>query len=387
VSAAWNISQEDFLKDSQWLNDLKFRIGYGVMGNQSGLDPYLTLALYGSNGTYYDNGSWLTAYKISQNANPDLKWERTGMLNIGLDFSVLNNRLGGRLEWYDKRTSDMLYTYPVPTPPYMYPDMMANVGDMQNTGVELSLTAGIVRSKDFDWDLSLNLAHNQNKITRLSNDVYKSESILIGSVFWRGGNATTNILEVGRPVGQFYGLQSTGLNANGNYVFVDQDGDGEITEPGDYAYIGNAQPELTYGINNAFTYKRFDFSFFLRGVLGNDVLNLPRLSYAQSGFLPGANALNDPLTSTLKEAPRYSSLYIEDASFLRLDNMSLGYRFNAWNGMRIYATAQNLFVITKYKGLDPEVPIDANNGLAPGVEPREFYPKARTFSVGLNLTF
>lgn len=387
ISAAWNISQESFMENIKWLNDLKIRIGYGIMGNQSGLDPYLTLALYGSNGTYYDNGSWLTAYKISQNANPDLKWERTGMLNIGLDFSVLNNRLGGKLEWYDKETSDMLYTYPVPTPPYLYSSMMANVGDMQNKGIEFSLTAGIIRSKDFNWDLSMNLAHNENKVTRLSNDVYKAESILMGSVFWRGGQATTHILEVGRPVGQFYGLQCKGIDKNGNYIFVDQDGDGEITEPGDYTYIGNAQPKLTYGINNAFNYKRFDFSFFLRGTLGNDVLNLPRLSYAQSGFLPGANALNDPLTYTLKEAPRYSSFYIEDASFLRMDNMTLGYRVNALNSMRIYVTAQNLFVITKYKGLDPEVPIDVNNGLAPGVEPREFYPKARTFSVGLNVSF
>jgi len=387
VSAAWNISQENFMSDLKWLNELKIRVGYGVMGNQSGLDPYLTLALYGSSGTYYDNGSWRTAYKISQNANPDLKWERTAMLNLGLDFSLLNSRLGGRLEWYNKKTSDMLYTYPVPTPPFLYNYMMANVGDMQNKGVELSLTAGIVRSKDFNWDLSMNLAHNANKVTRLSNDVYKTESILMGSVFWRGGNATTHILEVGRPVGQFYGLQCKGLDSNGNYVFVDQDKDGQITEPGDYVYIGNAQPKLTYGINNAFVYKRFDFSFFLRGIMGNDVLNLPRLSYAQSGFLPGANALNDPLTYTLKEAPRYSSLYIENASFLRLDNMSLGYRLKTLNGMRIYLTAQNLFLITKYKGLDPEVPIDVNNGLAPGVEPREFYPKARTFSIGLNLSF
>jgi len=387
VSVAWNISQENFMKEMKWLNDLKIRVGYGVMGNQSGLDPYLTLALYGSSGNYYDNGSWLTAYKISQNANPDLKWERTGMLNLGLDFSLLNNRLGGRLEWYDKETSDMLYTYPVPTPPYLYGSMMANVGDMQNKGVELSLTAGIVRSKDFNWDLSLNLAHNANKVTRLSNDVYKTESILMGSIFWRGGSSTTHVLEVGRPVGQFYGLKCNGLDENGNYIFVDKDGDGEITEPGDYDYIGNAQPKLTYGINNTFTYKRFDFSFFLRGVYGNDVLNLPRLSYAQSGFLPGANALDDPLTYTLKEAPRYSSFYLQGASFLRLDNMTLGYRFNVLNGIRIYLTAQNLFVLTKYKGLDPEVPIDVNNGLAPGVESREFYPKARTFSVGLNMSF
>lgn len=389
LSAAWDIAQENSVKDIKWLNDLKISVGYGVTGNQSGLDPYLTIALYGSNGTYYDNGSWLTAYKISQNANPDLKWERTGMLNLALDFSLFDERLGGRLEWYNKKTSDMLYSYPVPTPPYLYSEMMANVGDMQNKGVEFTLDAGIIRTKDFKWDISLNLAHNANKITRLSNAVYKTNSILIGSQDWRGSNdGTTHIVKVGYPIGQFYGLKYEGLDKDGNYIFYNKDGKGAIKEPGDYTYIGNAFPSLTYGINNSFTYKRFDLSFFLRGTHGNDVLNAPRLEHAQRGFLPGSNALNDPLVTTLNQGARYSSLYVEDGSFLRLDNMSLGFRPNALKGnMRIYLTAQNLFVITKYKGLDPEVPIDLEDGLAPGVDQREFVPKARTFSIGLDLSF
>jgi iron complex outermembrane receptor protein len=190
---------------------------------------------------------------------------------------------------------------------------------------------------------------------------------------------------VGYPIGQFYGLECKGLDANGNYIFVDQTGDGEISDPADYTYIGNAQPSLVYGINNSFKYKKLDFSFFLRGTLGNDLLNLPRLSYAQSGFLPGTNALDDPLTYQLNTTPRYSSFYIESGSFMRLDNISLGYTFNWLNGVRIYATAQNLLVITKYKGVDPELPIDLNDGLAPGIEDREFYPKARTFSIGFNV--
>ena len=130
------------------------------------------------------------SYKISQNANPDLKWEQTAMLNIGLDFSVLDSRLGGRIEWYNKKTSDMLYTYPVPTPPYLYNKIMANVGDMRNTGIELSLNADAIRTKDFDWNISLNLAHNENEVTRLSNDVFTMDKILLGDVFIRGGSSS-----------------------------------------------------------------------------------------------------------------------------------------------------------------------------------------------------
>ena len=388
VSVGWNVTQESFMEKVNWLNDLKLSVGYGITGNQTGLDPYKTLELYGTDGVYYDTGSWLPSYKISQNANPDLKWEQTAMLNIGLDFSVLDSRLGGRIEWYNKKTSDMLYTYPVPTPPYLYSEIMANVGDMRNTGIELSLNAAAIRTKDFDWNISLNLAHNENEVTRLSNDVFTMDKILLGDVFIRGGSSSgTHVLEEGRPIGQFYGLVCNGIDENGRYIMVDKDGDGEISDPADYDYIGSAQPKLTYGITNTFRYKNFDLSFFLRGTIGNDILNATRMAYAQSGFLPGTNALDDPLTYTLSETPRFSNYYLEKGSFMRLDNLTLGYKIKALNGIRVYFTAQNLFVITKYKGLDPEVPMDSGDGLTPGVEPREFYPKARTFSVGLNLNF
>lgn len=152
VSAAWGIAEEPFMDDVNWIDDLKLRVGYGVTGNQSGLDPYKTLQLYGTSGTFYDNGAWLTAYKIIQNANPDLKWEETAMFNVGVDFFMFNNRLNGTIEWYDKRTRDMLYTYRVPTPPYLHPDMMANVGDIRNTGIELALSLDAIRTRDFFWN-------------------------------------------------------------------------------------------------------------------------------------------------------------------------------------------------------------------------------------------
>ena len=392
ASAAWGISQEAFMEDVDWISDLKLRAGWGVTGNQDGLSPYKTLELYGASDKYFDSGNWLTSYKISQNANPDLKWEQTSMLNIGLDFQLFNGRLGGTIEWYDKRTKDMLYTYNVPSPPYLYRSMMANVGDMKNTGVEVLLNFDAIRKKDFSWNTSLNFAHNKNEVTNLSNDNFTTTRIYAGDAWIRGSSGgTTHVVEEGYPIGQFYGWRCDGIDENGKYILYDANGDGQISED-DRTYIGNAQPKLTFGWNNSFRFKAFDFSFFFRGSLGNDVLNHVKMAYAQPGYLIGSNALDDPLTYQLKEVPKYCSLYIENASFIRLDNLTLGYTFNTkglnWlDKARIYVTGQNLFVITGYSGLDPETNVGRNNGLAPGVEDREFYPKARTFTFGVNLTF
>ena len=391
ASAAWGISQEAFMEDVKWVSDLKLRAGWGVTGNQDGLSPYKTLELYGSSGKYYDNGKWLTAYKISQNANPDLKWEETSMLNIGLDFQLFKGRLGGTIEWYSKQTTDMLYTYNVPSPPYLYRSMMANVGDMSNKGIEVLLNFDAIKTKNFSWNTTLNLAHNKNEVTRLSNDQFTTDRIYAGDAWVRGGSGgTTHVVEEGYPIGQFYGWQCEGIK-DGKYILKDMNDDGQISED-DRTYIGDAQPDLTFGWNNSFRYKNIDFSFFFRGSIGQKVMNHVRMAYAQSGGLIGANALNDPLTYELKEVPKYCSYYIEDGSFVRLDNVTLGYTFNTKNigwlqKARIYATGQNLFLITGYKGLDPETNVGRNDGLAPGVEDREFYPKARTFTFGVNLTF
>ena len=392
ASAAWGVSQEGFMKDVKWVDDLKFRVGYGVTGNQDGLDPYKTLELYGTDNTYYDNGAWKTAYRISQNPNPNLKWEETAMFNIGVDFGLFNGRLNGTLEWYDKRTRDMLYTYRVPSPPYMYRDMMANVGDMQNTGIELALSWNAIRNRDFQWTTSVTLDHNTNKITSLSNDLYTTNRVYVGDAWIRGGSGnTTHVVEEGRPVGQFFGWKFIKFDESGHYVMEDVNGDGTITDD-DRTYIGSALPDLTYGWNNQFNYKNWDFSFFFRGTVGNKVLNHSRMAYAQAGYLIGGNALNDPLVYQLTEVPKYCSLYIEDASHIRLDNLAFGYTFNTKNiswldRARVYVTGQNLFILTGYKGADPEVNMDRNDGLSPGVQDREFYPKARTFSVGVTLNF
>lgn len=398
ASAAWGISQESFMKDVKWVNDLKLRAGYGITGNQDGLQPYKSLQLYGAEGIYYSDGSWLSAYKINQNANPDLKWESTAMLNIGLDFTLFNSRLNGTVEWYNKKTSDMLYRYEVPTPPFVYNKMQANVGDMTNKGIEILLNMDILRKKDFTWNMSLNLSHNKNEITKLSNDVYTTSRLYTGDPWLRGGSGvTSHVIEEGRPVGQFYMLICEGIDANGKYIIKDKNGDGQITDD-DRDYCGDAQPDLTFGWNNSFTWKNWDLGFFFRGSIGQKVFNNPRAAYGNNTFLIGTNALNDPLVHQLTESSRICSYYIENASFMRLDNMSLGYTFNTkkidWlDKARVYVAGQNLFVITGYKGVDPEVEIfrgeitDDDAGLSPGIEHRQFFPKSRTFTIGVNLTF
>ena len=411
VSAAWGISEEAFMKDINWVNDLKLRVGYGVTGNQTGLDPYRTLELYGMKGIYYNDGSWKTAYAISQNANPDLKWESTATMNLGLDFSLFNGRFGGSVELYKKKTSDMLYTYAVPTPPFVYDRMMANVGDMENTGVEMMFNIGVIRNKELDWTMTLNGSYNKNEITRLSNNHYETDKVYVGSPWIRGGSGvTSHIVETGRPVGQFYMWKCKGISDEGKYIFEDINHDGNIDDA-DRTYCGTALPDVIFGWQNTVNYKSWDFSVFFRGMIGNEVFNGPRAAYGNNTYLLGTNALNDELIYKLKgQNSQICSYYVEDASFIRLDNIALGYTFNTkkidWlSKARIYVAAQNLFVITGYKGLDPEVQLGGRNetdranssrtstgimagsGLYPGIEYRDFYPKSKTFTVGLNVTF
>lgn len=398
VSAAWGISQESFMEDAKWINDLKLRAGYGVTGNQDGLQPYKSLELYQASGTYYSNGSQLTAFKVAQNANPNLKWEQTSMLNVGLDFTLFNSRLNGTIEWYSKQTSDMLYTYKVPTPTYVYDKIAANVGDMSNKGIEILLNLDVIRNKNFTWNTSINLAHNKNKITKLSNDLYSTDRVYVGDPWIRGASGvTSHVVEEGYPVGQFFMLKCDGVDENGKFIIEDINGDGQITDD-DRTYCGDAQPDLTYGWNNTFSWKNWDASFFIRGTIGNKVLNNPVAAYGNNTYISGSNAMKNDNLMTMRENSRVCSYYIEDASFARLDNMSIGYTFNTkkidWlEKARVYVAAQNLFVITGYSGLDPEVEnfrgeaSDADAGLSPGIEPRNYMPKARSFTFGVNLTF
>jgi TonB-linked SusC/RagA family outer membrane protein len=389
ASVAWRISEESFMSNVSFVEDLKLRASYGIVGNQDGIGPYKSIALYGRSDEYWDNGRWYNSYRYSQNANPDLKWEQTSSLNFGVDYYLLNDRLYGSFDIYSKKTVNLLYVYSVPVPPNLYPTILANVGDMSNKGFEAVINGDIIKQKNFRWTLSVNFAHNKNIITRLSNDIYTTSSIPTGEINLAGTTGlTSSIIEVDQEVGTFYGWRCLGLDEKGKFIIDDIEPDGILNNL-DRTYIGHALPTLTYGISNTISFKGFDLNFFLNGVYGNDILNNPRLSYSNTAWLPGINVLQDALTNGINDSPTYSSYFIEKGSFLRLDNASLGYNFDLNNNLgigacNVYFSVQNLFVITNYTGLDPEVTM---SGLSPGVEEDSYIPKAKSFSLGISMNF
>ncbi len=391
VSVAWRISGEPFMSGMDFLNDLKLRLGYGVTGNQGGIGPYNSLALYRTGPLYFNNGNWQSTYEYSQNANPNLKWEQTATLNAGLDFSFYKDRISGSVDFYNRKTSDLLYTYPVPVPPYLYPNILANVGDISNKGIELVINADIIRNQDFRWTVSFNIAHNKQLITRLSNDQFKIQDTYVGYVTGRGqSGSTTHILREGEEISTFYGLKCLGLDKNGMYIYQDVDKNDTI-DSRDNQVIGHAMPKATYGITNTISYKGFELSFFMRGIYGNDIFNNDKMQMGNPTNFP-AQVYKEATTTPLRDKMVYSSYYIEKGTFLRLQNASLGYNFNTKklgiNKLKVYIAGENLFVITKYSGMDPELAAH-NSGdlLAQGIDPGGLAPLIRRFILGVNVVF
>lgn len=405
VSAAWRITEENFMKNQDVFDDLKLRIGYGVSGNSLGFDAFYSRPIYGSTGwfTYVDANGTSSQYRIlgaTRNSNPDLKWETTGMFNIGLDFGFLNNRLTGTIEYYDKRTSDLIFDYAVSTNRYPYGWMTANVGDISNKGVEITINAIPVKTHNFTWSTTLNLSHNKNVVEKLSNDMYSVEYSDRANPDV-GGYTSTQVQRImeGSPLGQFYLYEWAGYDENGGSIFNDYDADGNligITDAPadeDRRPHGSAQPKLTYGWNNDFTWKNWTLTAFFQGVAGNKIFNATRCYYNNVSLVSnGKNVLAEVAEGqnahdSRAQAP--SDRYLENGSYLRLSTLTLGYNFgklgNWINNLRIYATCNNVFTITGYKGVDPEISL---GGLEPGMDWRNTtYPRTRTFMVGVNVNF
>lgn len=386
ISAGWRINKENFLKEIHWLNDLKLRVGYGVTGNQD-IGNYKSLQLLTKDNFFYYNGGYISTYRPASNPNPDLKWERKGEFNVGLDFAVLNNRLSGSLDYYNRTTKDLLYTYTVPVPPNLYNQLFTNVGTIRNEGIELTINAIPVQTRNFRWNATLTLSHNTNKLVKFSSNDYAMVDIKTGYMGTDLKTHTERIVE-GGPIGNFWGPKFLGIDENGQNVFEDVD-DNKLINEEDNQVIGNAYPDLTFGFSNMFSYKQWDLSFLLRGSIGNDVLNMPRMYYEGFNYFGGKNILVSTLDwPEYKGSSVYSDRFIEDGSFLKLDNLTIGYNFklnaNWISKLKLYFTAQNLFTITKYKGIDPEVNL---SGLEPGIDDYNYYPRTRTFLIGLNINF
>jgi len=397
VSAGWRIIEEKFMEKFPVISDLKLRAGYGVSGNSLGFDAFSSLLIYGTppgNSKFLYNGSITNAIGPVRNNNPNLKWESTATTNIGLDFGLFKNRITGSIDVYDKKTSDLIYDgYTVSTTQYFVPTITANVGQISNKGVEVVLNFVPVKTSAFTWKSSLNFAHNHNNIDNLSNSLYQTPFFYTAQVGGKGQSGLySQIVEPGTPIGTFYLWHYLGKNANGVSTYQKADGSTTAAQPlsTDQRISGNAQPNLIYGFSNNFYYKNFDFNFFLRGVYGNKILNVTQA------------ALNNPTDAKLQNIPKFtlgesfsdinaylvSDRFLQSGSYLRLDNATLGYtikpKTQAVKSLRFYVSGNNIFIITKYQGIDPEINI---GGLNPGIDNNNYYPKTRTFLFGVNGSF
>jgi TonB-dependent starch-binding outer membrane protein SusC len=393
ASVGWRVNKEPFLANISAISDLKVRVGYGVSGNCLGFDPLIAKLKYGVTGVTYINGVEYKAVGVTQNENPDLKWESTSMTNIGMDFGFFDNRISGTIEVYTKQTRDLIWDYPVSSTKYLYSTLTANVGKISNKGIEFQIDVIPIRTEKIRWTSSFNISRNVNKVVSLSNDQFPNYTrIETGVIGGKGQSGNpTQVIKEGEPIGTFYLRQYAGRNDQGVSMFYKANGDtSKVVTVEDFKECGSAQPKFMFGWNNNITYKNVDLSFLFRGVAGNKILNatlasLNDVNNASNNNIP-KSSLSEPATDV--NSFYYSNRYLENGSYIRLDNASLGYTFKIKDGRirsaRFYVTGNNLFVITKYKGIDPEVNL---GGIEPGIDSNNYYPKTRSFMVGLNVNF
>lgn len=411
VSLGWNIMNEEFMKSTKsWLSNLKLRAGWGVTGViPQGNDDvwggaYRSMLRYSYNGgNYYRDGKWNKGLKSASNANPDLKWETAREINIGVDWSLWNDRLSGSFDFYNKKTSDMLYEYAVPSPPNLYTSTWANVGEMRNTGFEFMIKGVPVQTKDWRWETQATLQHNSNKLLSLSNSLYQTDNTL-----WLQGvgdpvTQYTHKVEVGQSLGRIYSLKAVGVSDQGLFL-IENPKTGQCAEfyqemrndyDNWYEYMGNGIPKFTLGWNNTINYKDFDLSLQCNGQFGFKIINQQRVFYENN-----AHAYNKLKSATDKiggnrplsgaQSQVVTSYYIENGDYFKLSTLTLGYTYTPKNktyiqNARIYGSVYNVFTITKYKGMDPE--LGSDNFWYAGVDDRDKYPTVRSFTIGLNVTF
>jgi hypothetical protein len=372
------------------------RAGFGVTGNNLGSDLQ-SVAMLSNGGTFWYNGQYVNTYAVSRNVNPDLRWEKKYEYNLGLDYSFLNNRLYGSLDTYYRNTKDLLWDYEVPTPPYQFPTLLANAGQMDSYGVELVISGVPVKTDNWTWVTTPTISFNRNIITKLSDpskgfnyDMTESGEVNDNGVM----NVKTQVLKEGMPVGSFYGYKFEGFKSDGTWMYRTPIGGYVSSDNAVESYkqvIGNAQPWFTFGWNNTVRWKNLDVSVFFRGVVGNKILNVARWIYGPqtqtSVNFFAKDCIGDNVTYANKA--NFSDYYLENGSYLKLDNLTVGYTFrfkeNKYiDNLRLYLTGQNLFTITSYSGQDPE--IDTTSVWSSGIDYPSFYPRVATILLGLNLS-
>ena len=390
----WKLKEEAFLKDVDVLSDLKLRLGYGITGQQninSGDYPYLAVYETNKDGSYYPILGEGTTYRPNA-YNPDLKWEKTTTYNVGLDFGFLNNRINGAVDYYYRKTTDLLNSVFVSAGTNFKNKVLSNVGSLENSGIEFSINSKPVVTTDWTWDLGFNITYNKNEITKLTTGDSENYYVAAGDNIGGGRDMKAMAHAVGHPASSFYVYQQV-YDENGKPIeneFVDRNGDGTINGDDRYFYK-KPTADVLMGLTSRLSYKSWDFSFSLRASLNNYVYNSVEAggSDCNPTSVYSFGALNNrPLMGVanniqnLKDNTLLSDYFVQNASFMKCDNITLGYSFKklfgAPIGGRVYAAVQNVFTITKYKGLDPEVEKGLDNNI---------YPRPLTTLIGLSLNF
>ena len=396
VSAGWRISQESFMQDVEWINDLKIRADYGVTGNQD-FGSYISLNTMSGFGYYFYNGKYFQVWGPSKNVNPDLRWEKGKNWNIGLDFSLFANRFYGSLNYFNRRQQDLLGNYKVSVPPYLFDETFVNVGTMKNTGFEFDLNVNAVNTKDFSYNFNVVGTVMSNKFVDFSNSQY------VGQDFYNVCDTgepypfySLQRIEKGKSLGNFYMWKYAGITSDGDWLVYDKDGDiiraSQATDE-DRQVVGNGMPKFTMSTSHNFRYKNFDLALFFRGAFGYDIFNIHDFYYGTRNFsgnvLKKAYGKNFDINPDAN--PVVSDYFLERGDYFKLDMVTLGYtlptpKCRFLDKFRVYGTVKNVFTLTKFSGVDPST--YQVNGLTPGAQGlRTYYPSTRQFIVGVQLDF
>lgn len=405
ASAAWVVSNEAFMKRFRNVDMLKLRVGYGVTGNQDAINPYNSLALMEPNGVTSVNGVNTTTFAVTSNSNPDLKWEVKKTFDAGFDLSMWKNRLNVTFDWYTSTTSDMLYTYTVPVPPFTYDRLLANMGEMTNTGFELGIRGDIVRTKDFVFNSGVNFAYQKNKLKSLSGTymgqpLTTSEHIAVSNVSAAGLTQNTGVayLIEGQPIGVFYLPHCIGVDENGQYILEDIDESGSIDtgDSGDRRVCGQAIPKYYLGWDFNFKYKNWDLTMQFNGAFGHKIYNGTSMTYSNMSNFPTYNVLSG--AQTLNDGKgiydiQISDYWLERGDYVNFEYASLGYNFtketlgvNWIQNLRLALSCNNICTFTGYNGLTPMIN-SASLSDNIGLDDKQIYPLCRTFTLSLSVNF
>ena len=404
VSAAWAVSEEEFMKRIPLVDNLKLRVGYGLAGNQNGIDSYTTLGLVRPNGVVPVGNSAVVTLGEMQNINPDLKWEVKHTFNAGADLGMFGNRLLLSVNYYNSKTTDMLYLYNVSVPPFTYNTLLANIGSMRNSGTEIAIGITPLKTPDMELNINANITFQRNKLLSLSGvyngenisaPEYKSLASLDGAGFHGGYNHIVYQI-VGQPLGVFYLPHSDGLVSDGDggytYGIADLNGGGISLEDGEDRYVaGQAVPKTLLGSNISFRYKRFDISVQINGAFGHKVYNGTSLTYMNMNIFPDYNVMEEAPRRNIKDQTA-TDYWLEKGDYVNFDYLTIG-----WNvplakaqkyirSLRLAFTVNNLATISGYSGLSPMINSSTVNSTL-GVDDKRGYPLARTYTVGLSINF